>query len=143
MAAQDLYNCIKVAPALDVQTISTNTTTAGDIIDTKGFNSVTFVFQMGTLTDGDYAVLIQDGDDSGLSDAAAVADTYLLGTEAGATFDADTDDNDVAKIGYIGNKRYVRLSVVSTNTSSGAVCGATCILGHPLDAPQSTQVVTD
>jgi len=138
---QDLYNEIKQINALDIQTIASNTTTAGDIIDTAGYSSLTFVFQTGTLTDGDYTVLIQDGDDSGLSDAAAVADTELLGTEAGASFTADGDDNKTSKIGYVGVKRYVRLSIVSTSTSSGAVVGAIAILGHARVQPQDTQVV--
>lgn len=146
MAAKDQFSSIKVVPAFDIQIISSDTTTTGDVIDTKGFNSVTFVFQTGTVTDGDYTVLIEDADESAFNVTnAAVADTYLLGTEAGASFDADTDDNDVAKIGYIGGKRYVRMSVVSTNTGgdASATIGGVCILGHPLDAPQSSQVVTD
>lgn len=143
MAAQDLFNNVKLITALYPRTIATDTTTAGAIIDTKGFNSVLFGVQTGTLanSDGDYTVLIEDGDDSGLSDAAAVADTYLLGTESGASFTADTDDAKLSKVGYIGNKRYVRLSIVSTNTTNGQVIGALCALGHPQDAPQSTQVV--
>lgn len=145
MAKQDLYNNVKVVPAFDIQIISSDTTTSGDIIDTAGFNSVTFVFQTGTVTDGDYTIVIRDGDAANLSDGAAVADAYLLGTEAGASFDADTDDNDVAKIGYIGGKRYVQMQVVSTNTGgdASATIGGTCILGHPANAPLSTQVVTD
>jgi len=141
MASQDLYNELKQINALDIQTISSDTTTNGDIIDTAGYESVTFIFQTGTVTDGDYTVLIQDGDDSGLSDAAAVTDANLLGTESGASFTADTDDNKTSKIGYKGVKRYVRFNIVSTNTSSGAVLGAVAILGHARTQPQDTQVV--
>lgn len=137
MAKFDQKNDIKVANALDIQTISSDTTTAGDIIDLQGFNACTFAFQTGTVTDGDYTVLIEEGDDSGLSDAAAVADADLIGTEAGASFSADTDDNVVGTVGYRGDKRYVRLSIVSTNTTSGAVVGATALLGHAHEAPVS------
>lgn len=135
MAKFDMKNNIKVLNAFDIQTVSSDTTTNGDIIDLKGFEACTFVFQTGTVTDGDYTVLIQEGDDSGLSDAAAVADSDLIGTEADASFAADTDDNAVSKIGYIGDKRYVRFNVVSTNTSSGAVIGAVGVLGHAALAP--------
>lgn len=144
MASKDLFNNVKVVPAFDVRTISSSTTTTGDVIDTAGFESVTFVFQTGTVTDGDYTVLIEDADESAFNVTnAAVADAYLLGTESGASFSADTDDNDIGKVGYIGGKRYVRMSIVSTNVSSGAVVGGTCILGHPTDAPQSTQITRD
>ncbi|MEA4805091.1 hypothetical protein [Acetobacterium wieringae] len=132
---KDMKNNIKVSNALNIQAIASNTTTAGAIIDTKGFDSLTFVFQTGTITDGDYTLLIHEGDNSGLSDAAAVADADLLGTEALASFTADTDDNKVSKIGYRGNKRYVRLSVVSTNVTTGGTVGAVAIQGHPQFAP--------
>lgn len=131
----DLYNNIKVSNALNIQTITSNTTVNGAIIDTKGFGSLTFVFQTGTIADGDYTLLIHEGNNSGLSDAAAVADDDLLGTEAAASFTADTDDNKVSKIGYRGNKRYVRLSVVSTNVTTGGTVGATAVQGHPQFAP--------
>ena len=135
----DLFHAIKPQVALNFGTISSDTTTAGNIIDTQGFESVMFGIITGTVTDGDYTILIQDGDESDLSDAAAVADASLLGTEAGASFTADTDDNKISKIGYIGKKRYVRMSIVSTNTSSGAVIGGYAMLGHPHFEPDSTQ----
>jgi len=136
---RDMYNNIKQLNALDIQAISTNTTTAGEIIDTQGFDSLTFIFQTGTITDGDYTVLIEEGNESDLSDAAAVSDGDLLGTEAGASFTADTDDNKTSRIGYRGNKRYVRLNVVSANTTSGATVGAIAILGHPRVVPTGNQ----
>lgn len=142
MAEKDIHNNLKIAVALAAQVIASDTTTAGIIIDTQGFEAVEFVLQTGVLTDGDYALLIEDGDDSGLSDAAAVADIFLLGTEAGASFDADTDDNKAGKIGYVGPKRYVRMSVVSTNfAATGALVAGTAILGHGRHDPQSDQVV--
>lgn len=131
---KDLHNNIKPEVALDITAISTDTTTAGNIIDLQGFGSVEFVILSGTLTDGTYTPLIQEGDDSGLSDAAAVADASLLGTEAAAAF-AATDDDTVKRIGYIGNKRYVRLSIVSASTSSGGTLSAISLKGRPADAP--------
>lgn len=132
---KDLYNNIKVMNALDTKAIASNTTTAGEIIDLKGFDSLAFAFQTGTITDGDYTLLIEEGNESNLSDAAAVADDDLLGTEAAASFTADTDDNAVSKIGYRGNKRYVRISVISTNVTTGGTVGAIAVLGHPSIAP--------
>lgn len=129
---RDLASDIKESTALDPATIGSDTTTNGNIIDTQGYESLTFLFHVGTVTDGDYTPLIQEGDDSGLSDAAAVADADLIGTEAGAAFTDDTDDNATSKIGYAGDKRYVRFNVVSTNTTTGATSvGATAVLGHP------------
>lgn len=131
---KELYSSYKVSNALDTQAITTDTTTAGDIIDTAGYSSLLFAIQSGTLTDGTYTVLIEEGDDSGLSDAAAVADADLTNTESSASF-AATDDNTVTKIGYVGSKRYVRLSLVSASTSSGGTLGAIAIQGSPITAP--------
>lgn len=132
---RELEGNVSVENALDIQEITSDTTTAGDIIDGQDFDSLTYIFQTGTVTDGDYTLLIEEGDESDLSDASAVADADLTVTEASASFTADTDDNKVSKIGYTGSKRYTRLSVVSTNTTSGAFVCAVAVLGHPAIAP--------
>lgn len=131
---RDSYNNLNGVIALNFQTISSDTTTAGNEIDMQGYHSITFFPQTGTVTDGDYTILIQESDTSG-SGYSDVADADLIGTEADASFTADDDDNSILKIGYIGNKRYVKASVVSTNTSSGAVYGITAVQGHAEDAP--------
>lgn len=131
---KELYSSYKVSNALDTQAITSDTTTNGDIIDTAEYGSLLFVIQSGTLTDGTYTVLIHEGDESNLSDASAVDDADLTNTEASASF-ASTDDNTVTKIGYVGSKRYVRLSLVSASTSSGGTLGAIAIQGSPITAP--------
>jgi len=129
---------LKFMNALDIQTISTDTTTDGDVIDTQGYDSLTFVFQTGTVTDGDYLPLIEESDVVTFGgEESAVADADLTVTEAAAGFTADTDDNQISKIGYTGAKRFVRLAIVSTNTSSGAVVGAIAVLGHGRAQPES------
>lgn len=134
MPSIDLKNNIDERVALNIQAISTDTTTNGVIIDTQGYESVTFIFQAGTLSDGTYTPLIQDGDDSGLSDAAAVSDTFLIGTESAAALDTS---NTVSRIGYVGKKRYVRFNAVSASTSSGGTLGAVVVLGSAKHNPVS------
>lgn len=134
MAKYDLISHIDLKEALASQIINTNTTTQGVIIDTKGYESWTLFLHSGTITDGVYTPLIEHGDDAALSDAAAVADADLLpsgtGQEAAIAFVA-ADDNAIKKIGYTGVKRYIRLSVVSTDVTSGGTIGAKVVLGHP------------
>jgi hypothetical protein len=130
---KDLYNDVSSKIALNTQLINTDTTTNGVIIDTKGYESITFIFHSATLTAGTFTPLIQDGEDSGLSDAAAVADDFLIGTEAGAAF-AATDDNKTKRIGYVGKKRYVRFNVVSASSADGTV-GVVAVLGHAKTLP--------
>lgn len=128
----DLHNSVLQKVALNTSAISTNTTTAGAIIDTAGFESIEFIIQSATLTDGAYAIKLEDGDDSGLSDAADVSSDLVLG---GLPSFADTDDNTVKRVGSISKKRYQRLSIVSTSVTTGGTLSAVAILGNPRVAP--------
>jgi len=125
---RDLHNTIVAENALNVSSITTNTTTAGSIIDRSGSRALEFLIHSGPLTDGAYTPLIQHGDQPDLSDATAVDETDLLGTEAEAVF-VPTDDNAVKKIGYAGIKRYVRLNIVSTGVTSGGSLSAIAVKG--------------
>lgn len=131
---RDLHNNIKTEVARNIGAISSNTTTAGNIIDLQGYHSVEFIILSGTITDGTFTPLLQEGDAANLSDAAAVADSDLLGTEAAATF-ISTDDNTVKKLGYIGGKRYVRLSIVTTGVTSGGTISAIAVKSNASDRP--------
>lgn len=85
-------------------------------------------------------MLLEEGDVSNLSDAAAVADADLLGTEALAAFQFD-DDNEVRKLGYKGHKRYTRLTITPVANASAAVLSAVAVLGHPASAPTANPPV--
>lgn len=134
---KDLYNKILQKVAFNTQAISTDTTTNGEIIDLQGFDSATFIIQSGSLTDGTYTPLVHEGNESDLSDAGAVADADLIGTEADSAFTA-TDDNKAKRLGYVGGKRYIRLSLVSASTSTGGTLSAVAVLSdadiRPTDA---------
>lgn len=129
----DIHNETTPAVAFKTEAIATDTTTAGEIIDTQGFAAIEFIMQSGTLTTGTYTPLIEEGDDSALSDAAAVADDFLTNTEASAAF-AVTDDDTVKSIGYVGHKRYVRLSIVSAASAAGTM-SAVCVKGAQFRKP--------
>jgi len=115
MQIQDIHSLSEAQIALASQTISTDTDTVGAIIDTKDFEALEFLFASGTITDGAYAVKLQHGDDSGLSDSADVSAAEMLGNADYAL----TDDDTAKRMGYIGKKRYVRVVITSTGTSSG------------------------
>jgi hypothetical protein len=135
---RDLHNNVTVKRGLSPVAAGTNNTAyVSQIVDTAGYDSVEFVLAIGANTDADatFTVLVEDGDNSALSDNAAVADAYLLGTEALASFDY-SDDNEVRKIGYIGTKRYVRVTVTPASNDSGNIYMAgVWLLGHPKVAP--------
>ena len=130
---KDIKSLLQPVVALTQQTINTDATTDGEKLDLQGFNGITFVLFTGTVTLGDVTPLIQDSDDNSIF--ADVADVFLVGTEAGAILEAG-DDDAVSSIGYVGKKRYVRLSAVSDN-SANMVVGAVALKGAPLKAPVS------
>lgn len=124
---KDLHNNVSPVVALNIGSIGSNTTTAGAIIDTKGYGALEFIIQSGAITDGTFTPLVEEGDESNLSDSAAVSDDNLFGTEAGAAFVA-ADDNRVKRVGYwVGAKRYVRLSLVSSGVTTGGTLGAIAV----------------
>ena len=131
MSSVDQKNNISVKNALNIQAISTNGTTAGVEIDTQGFESLTFVIETGARTDGTVTPLIQESDTSG-SYSGSVDDNDLIGTEALAALSTAQARSIV---GYVGKKRYVKLSLVSTVVSSGLTAGATAILGNARSNP--------
>ena len=112
---------------------SDDTAYVSQIIDTKNYKNVEFVMLTGSLADANatFAVLVEEGDASNLSDAAAVADADLNGTEAAAGF-TFAADNTIEKIGYRGLKRYVRLTVTPSG-NTGDVYLACIVVCEPGD----------
>src|SRR4051812_33697209 len=113
----DSYNGITPKVALNTAAITSSTTTNGtNIIDTQGYGSLTAILNVGARTDGTFKLAVEHGDDSGLSDTAVPDATDLVGTTAATAVSAAQTQS---KLGYVGNKRYVRFNVVSTVVTSG------------------------
>jgi hypothetical protein len=139
---QDLHNNIQVLSVFDPIDLGTgDTAKVGEIIDRQNAQALEFIIQTGSLADANatFTVLVEDGDASDLTGGAAVDDTELLGTEAGASF-VFSDDNKIAKIGYVGNKRYVRLTVTPSGNTGAVLISACAILGGLRGAPNTTQL---
>lgn len=116
--------------------LADNTAQVGAIIDRKGYESLTYVILPGVLADANatFAVTMEHGDDSGLSDTAAVAAPDLVGTLALAGFQFD-DDGEPRKVGYVGPKRYTRLTITPTGNTGDAPLAVLAVLGNPAKAP--------
>jgi len=133
----DLHNNIKCSRAISpVSGGANDTASVSQIIDTAGYNGLEFVIALGSLADADatFTVLVEDGDNASLTDNAAVADTELVGTEAGASFVFSADDT-VKKIGYLGAKRYVRLTITPANNTGAWLHSAVAIQRGASKAP--------
>jgi hypothetical protein len=141
MASKDLMNHIHtvalIPPAVGIT--NANTAAVSSIIDTSGYESCTLVLVTGTETDADatFTVSVEHGDVSNLSDTAAPASTDLVGTTALASF-TFAGDNVTRKIGYIGSKRYVRLTVTPAANDAGIYyLSGVAVLGHARNKPTS------
>ena len=112
--------------------VTDNTAFVSQIFDTQGYESATFFILTGSLADADatFAVLIEDGNQANLSDNAAVAANFLNGTVALAGFDFSKDDS-VFDIGYVGPKRYVRVTITPANNTGNAFVAGMWLGGHP------------
>lgn len=133
---RDLHNNLDVRRAISPLAGSDNTAFVSEIIDCVNRDALEFVIATGTLADADatFTALVEHGDAANLSDAAAVSDAELIGTEADASF-TFAEDDDALKIGYRGSKRYVRLTVTPAANSGSAPISAMAILGFPRKAP--------
>lgn len=125
-----LHDTVKTVTAIVAGTsVSDNTPVVSAILDTAGFEAVELVIITGTLADADatFAVLLEHGDTANLSDAAAVADDELIGTETDAGFTA-ANDNTTRKLGYHGMKRYLRATITPSGNAAAAALAAVWLL---------------
>ena len=151
---RDLFNRFKAVTRTIEPQVQTNSDTdiVSQIIDLAGYEGVLFLIATGTLTDANVVVSVklEEGDAANLSDAAAVVsreiqlDSQMAATPE-ATFQAAFDfsaDLKVIKVGYLGGKRYVRLTLSPVGNDAGAIpVAVTAILGHARHNPAgATQV---
>jgi len=139
---RDMANNIQVRRVLSPDSVVDDTPAVGQIIDRLGYESLTYIIATGAVADSDavFAVLLEESDASNMDGANAVADADMIsqtsGTapEAAAGFQYD-DDNQVRKLGYIGAKRYTRLTITPSENYAAALVAAVAVLGNPHTAP--------
>jgi len=123
---RDLVHNIAAVPAIApaVQSAAAD----GAAIDLKGFGRVAFVISTGAIVgSGDFGLKVQESDDgAAFSDAAASA---VLGSVP-ATLAAAS----AYRLGYVGFKRYCRVSLTKAGGTSIAL-GAVAVLADPASAP--------
>ena len=161
MARRDGYSNFAFEQALLPQDLD-GTALAGIDIDTRGFDTIVFVVNVGVLTgggdmsvDNKHTLAIHEADVStagGAGTYTSVVSTDMLHINAtsGAitsgvfqSIASTTDASTVYFIGYKGNKRYVRLHFSGNGAPSVASIGAIAILGLPSDWPINTPVISD
>jgi hypothetical protein len=139
---RDSAHNLHILRAISPVSVADNTAQVGQIIDTKGYRTLTFAIATGAIADADatFTVLVQHGDAANLADAADVPDADLIGLETQAGF-IFSDDDETRKIGYVGNRRYARLTITPVNNTVAALLSAVAILGNPQEAPTANPPV--
>jgi hypothetical protein len=115
---------ISLAPA--ARTASAN----GSGVDLSGYGGAMVLVTTGLITDATHTIEVQESEDN--ATFTAVADADLQGTEPAI---GAADDNKVYRVGYLGNKRYVRVVVTVAGATTGGVLGASVVRGLPRYAP--------
>lgn len=125
---RDLANNIGAVPAIAPAVLAATTT--GDPIDLAGFGSVAVVINAGAIAgDGNFTAKLQESDTTTGGDFTDVAAADLTGTLPASLAAASA-----VKVGYVGNKRYVRV-LITKNSGTSIAAGAVIINGNPLAAP--------
>lgn len=147
---RDMHSNIRVLRAIEPKAIGTSGIANGSLsaaLDRRGYNSAEFVILHGTAgaTGDTTSVVIYEGDTTGGS-FTSVADADLIGTESGAGLPVQATarasgvgKNIATKLGYRGNKRYLKIRLYGTGHATGVVAAA-LVLGDPSRAPLTTQV---
>ena len=128
MIRRDLVSILDTAQSLApaARTASAN----GSTVDLHGYGSAMFVVEKGTITDGTHTISAEESDDDSTWTAVAAAD--LKGTFTALTSSVTAKTN---RVGYKGNKRYVRVITTVAGTTTGGVYGATVVRGHAEQTP--------
>jgi hypothetical protein len=139
MSARDLYSTIKRVPS--IAPLGRTGDVTGASVDTRGYQSVTFGIDIGvggiTFDESNKIEFIAEHSDDGSAwTAVAAADvrgpeTWLAGGIVKSLIAAHAAAASY-KVGYFGQKRYVRMKADHTGTHGAATgYGVAVVLGHP------------
>lgn len=144
---KDLHSNIKPVSVLNAIVVSA-TGNSGDL-DLQGFNSAEFLIDVGVDAgagldaNNKLVFTLTHADDDGTGSAgsyANVAAKDVLGVTPSSgvvlTVDALDEDDTLYRVGYIGDKRFVKLTWTETGTVSVPM-SVVLVKGHPNDGPTS------
>ena len=142
MTTRGIHDKIRGSRIIKPQTITTSAINSGDV-DLRGFDSAMILVDIGDIdglgtgspTPGTIAVKVEHADDDGAGAAGAyenVADTDLDGDTQSAgvvhTF-ADGTESEYL-VGYIGSRRFIKVTLTPSSLGAGGPIGAWLIQDH-------------
>lgn len=110
---------------VSTQLPNVRTTSAdGTTVDRSGYTRAMFIAHLGTITDGTFAFDPEESDNG--TDWSNIAASDLSGAFVSGTSAAD---DRTQKVGYLGNKRYLRCNLtVSGAPATGGAVGVSVLL---------------
>ena len=124
MTKRDIESHLDLVTTLDP--LRRTATGTGASVDLQGYDSAMAVFHAGLWVDGTHTPKLQDSADGTTFADAGTADQ--LGTFAAVLGTAT--DQIIQKVGYIGDKQFVRGFVTVAGATTGADYGFTIVRGH-------------
>lgn len=143
---KDMHSGLTVVSAIGAAVLSADNTPAA--VDLQGYNAAEIILAIGiggitfSGTNKIEFVLTHSDDDSSYS---AVAANDVLGATVASggiikSLVAAHAAASVARVGYVGGKRYLKLLADFSGThGAGTPIAALVLKGHPFDAPQADQ----
>jgi hypothetical protein len=129
----EIHHGILPAEGFANTAISSATNTDSAEVDSAGYEALEFLWLFGAIADtADITLELHHSDTQGFTPDSS---TLVSSDETlGQTTVAGTDDNKVARLGYIGKKRYVIARLVTGNADAVNV-SCTSLLASPHHAP--------
>lgn len=149
MTMRDLHNNVAPVQALPAQTISQGTGALNTgAVDLGGFSGAQVVVHYGEIDEmgasplggAQIAIKLEHADDNGSGAPgtfvnATGADVTGVASVAAGVVATVTSDLVPTSFGYVGDKRYVRVTLTPTGLTSGGPAGVIVNKGHPRHAP--------
>lgn len=130
MIVRDLRNNVDTALSLS-PAARVNGTANGTAIDLRGYDSAFVHVAFGVWTDGTHTPSLEHSDDGTAFSAVGTANQDGTFSAVSGTAGAHT----VQRVGYIGDKRFVRAVITVTGATTGALSEVSVVRGHPARRP--------
>ena len=124
---KDLYSNVLVEAAVVPAVLTATTTSAA--IDLQGYDSAMVIINTGAIvTAGSFTPKF--------TECATVGGTYtdVAAIDLNSTFIAVLAASTVYRVGYRGNRRFIRV-VLTLNSGTSIVAGAVVVKGNPANGP--------
>lgn len=145
----DLHNNVLPVRALQAQTISGSALATGDL-DLQGFQSAAVVVDFGDIDEmgaspvggAQIAIKLEHADDDGTGSAGVYANVALADVLGPTSVSAGvvstvTTDAALVRFGYVGGKRFIKVTLTPTGLTNGGPVVVSLLKGHPRHGPVS------